>query len=72
MDEKRTPLKAIMEDEGRRQSWLARRIGKDQGEVSRYVSRGMLPDEATRLAIAEALNRAPSELWPDLHDTVAA
>lgn len=60
-----------MEDEGRRQSWLARRIGKDQAEVSRYVSRGMLPDEATREAIADALGRSVDELWPDLQASAA-
>lgn len=54
-----------MHDEGRRQSWLARRIGKDQSEVSRYIRRGMLPDEETRAAIAEALGREVSDLWPE-------
>lgn len=71
MPEKRTPLKRIMQDEGRRQSWLAERIGQAQSEVSRYINRGMIPDEATRTAIADALNRQPSELWPDLHHEAA-
>jgi lambda repressor-like predicted transcriptional regulator len=68
---KPTPLKRIMQDEGRRQSWLAQRIGKDQAEVSRYVNRGMVPPEETRQAIADALDREPAELWPDLYAEAA-
>lgn len=61
-----------MQDEGRRQSWLAERIGKDQSDVSRYINRGMLPPEETRQAIADALGRELVELWPDLHEEAAA
>ncbi len=61
-----------MQAEGRRQSWLAERIGKDQAEVSRYINRGMLPSEETRHAIAEALGREVAELWPDIHNEAAA
>jgi ParB-like chromosome segregation protein Spo0J len=60
-----------MQDEGRRQSWLARRIGKDQAEVSRYINRGLIPDEPTRVAIADALKRDMAELWPDLYAEAA-
>ena len=67
-----TPLKRIMLAEGRRQSWLAAEIGKDQSEVSRIVNRGLVPDEADRLAIAKALVRDPAELWPELHEEAAA
>lgn len=72
MKQKLTPLKRIMVAEGRRQSWLAAQIGKDQAEVSRIVNRGLVPDEQDRLAIAAALVRDPSELWPDLHSKAAA
>jgi lambda repressor-like predicted transcriptional regulator len=72
MPQKPTPLKRIMLDEGRRQSWLASTIGKDQSEVSRIVNRGLVPDEEIRLAIASALGREPSELWPELHQKDAA
>lgn len=61
-----TGLKDVLVSEGRRQSWLARTIGKDQAEVSRYVNRGLLPDADTRAAIAKALGREVSELWPNL------
>jgi hypothetical protein len=61
-----------MDSEGRRQSWLAREIGKDQAEVSRIANRGLVPDEDVRLAIAKALRRDPSELWPELHTKAAA
>jgi transcriptional regulator with XRE-family HTH domain len=67
-----TPLRAIMEAEGRRQSWLAQRIGKHQSEVSRIVNRGLLPDAETRLAIAAALGRSVEELWPDTDEKAAA
>jgi lambda repressor-like predicted transcriptional regulator len=50
--------------EGRRQSWLARMIGKDQSEVSRIVNRGLLPEPETQQAIADALGRKVEELWP--------
>jgi lambda repressor-like predicted transcriptional regulator len=60
-----------MQDEGRRQTWLAARIGKHESEVSRYINRGLIPDEDTRQAIADALGRQPSELWPDLYEPKA-
>jgi hypothetical protein len=55
-----------MESEGRRQSWLAREIGKDQSEVSRIVNRGLVPDLGTQEAIALALKRSVDEFWPDV------
>ena len=72
MSEGLSPLKRIMVAEGRRQSWLAQQVGKDQGEMSRIVNRDMIPDEKTRLAIAAALVRDPAELWPELHEKAAA
>jgi hypothetical protein len=60
-----TPLKRIMLAEGRRQSWLAGRVGVDQGEISRIVNRGLVPDEPVRVAIAITLGRKVEELWPD-------
>jgi transcriptional regulator with XRE-family HTH domain len=59
-----TPLKRIMLAEGRRQSWLAAQIDKDQSEVSRIVNRGLMPDAETQQAIAKALNRKVEEFWP--------
>lgn len=64
MSKNLTPLKRIMVAEGRRQSWLAAKIDKDQSEVSRIVNRGLIPDLETQEAIAKALGRDVSEFWP--------
>lgn len=61
----RTPLKRILQDEGRKQSWLAERVGIDQATMSRIVN-GFHADDPTRDAIAQALGRTIEELWPDL------
>lgn len=60
----RTPLKRILEDEGRRQSWLARTTGIDQADISRMANRGMHPSQDEAQRIADALGRQVSELWP--------
>lgn len=60
-----TPLKRIMVAEGRRQSWLADQIGKNQSEVSRIVNRGLIPDDETKQAIADSLGRPVEFFWPD-------
>lgn len=55
-----------MEDEGRKNVWLAKRIGKDPSEVTRYL-RGLHPDDHTKLAICSALGRQLAELgWEDI------
>lgn len=60
-----TPLQEIMVEEGRKNVWLAKRIGKDPSEVTRYL-RGLHPDDLTKRAIANALGRQLSELgWED-------
>ncbi len=59
-----TPLGRILREEGRRQSWLAERVGVDQATMSRYVHGLHIPDDKRR-AIAEALGREISELWPE-------
>lgn len=63
MPQNPTPLKRVMMAEGRRQSWLAAQIGKDQSEVSRIVNRGLVPDRETQEAIAAALGREVGEFW---------
>ncbi len=57
-----TPLGRILREEGRRQSWLAERVGVDQATMSRYVHGLHVPDDK-RAAIAAALGREPSELF---------
>ena len=59
-----TPLKRILLDEGRRQSWLAERTGIDQATLSRIVN-GLHPSEANAQKIAANLGRQIEDLWPD-------
>lgn len=58
-----TPLKRLLVAEGRKQSWLAEKIGIDQATLSRIVN-GLHCDPSTREAIAKALCRSVDELWP--------
>ncbi len=59
------------------QSELASRVGCTQPAISQMLKRACRPQRKTILALANALNVAPHELWPDLDvtdilDTVAA
>lgn len=73
-----TPLKRILDDEGRRQTWLAARLSEilkrpiDRSEVNRWVNGVHIPEKATRDAIAEALGRTVDELFPPQPDERAA
>lgn len=60
-----TPLKRVLQSEGRRQTWLASQIGMDPPTLSRIVTGRLVPTDAERLAIAKALGREVEELWPD-------
>lgn len=59
-----TPLARILREEGRKQSWLAERIGVDPAQLSRIVN-GLHAPEATQRAIADVLGREIGELWPE-------
>lgn len=59
-----TPLGRILREEGRKQSWLAERVGIDPAQLSRIVN-GLHAPEATRRAIADTLGRNVDELWPE-------
>ncbi len=59
-----TPLKRVIFSEGFKQSWLAEQIGVDQPAMSRIVN-GLHCNDATRAAIAQALQRNVEDLWPD-------
>lgn len=61
----RTRLQEVIQDEGRKQAWLAERAGIDPAHLSRIVN-GLHPSQATARAIADALGRETGELWPDL------
>jgi transcriptional regulator with XRE-family HTH domain len=67
-----TPLKRILQAEGRKQSWLAAEVGVDQPTLSRIVSWGTHPDASIREAIATALGRTVAEVFPPAPDREAA
>lgn len=54
-----------MDEEGRRQTWLAQRVGMDAADINRAINRGMILDPAKKQAIADVLDRKVEELWPD-------
>lgn len=58
-----TPLKRVLQSEGRKQSWLAEQVGIDQPTLSRIVN-GLHCDEGTRQKISAALGREVCDLWP--------
>lgn len=60
-----TALKRILLAEGRKQSWLAAKVGLREDQLSRIVN-GLHCDASTREAIASALGRTVAELWPAL------
>jgi len=62
----RTPLKRILESEGRKQTWLARTTGIAKADVNRIANRGMHPTEDEAQRIAAALGRQVCEVFPDL------
>lgn len=62
---KPTPLKRAIFDSGRTQKDVATELGIDEGHFSRIVN-GLHAPDATRQAIADALDVEVSELWPEL------
>lgn len=58
-----TPLKAILIDEGRKQSWLAKRTGIAPSTINQIVH-GLPPSDSQAAAIAAVLGRHVDELWP--------
>jgi transcriptional regulator with XRE-family HTH domain len=66
-----TRLKQILLAEGRSQSWLARTVGVDRTLVNRYVHGIHLPERATQEAIAHALGRTVSDVFPDTERVAA-
>lgn len=59
-----TPLKRVLDEEGRRQTWLADRLGVDSRQVWNWVHGLHQPEQATRDRIAEILGRTTEELFP--------
>ena len=58
-----TRLGRILRDEGRRQQWLADRIGVDKVTMHHYVHGRHVPDDR-KVAIAEALGRSVDDVFP--------
>lgn len=64
----RTTLKRVLDEQGRRQNWLAEQVGVHESHISRIVN-GLHCNDATQRKIACALGRDVHELWPDTgHD----
>lgn len=59
-----TPIKRILEEEGRSQRWLAERAGIHESWMSLIVNRGWKPSEDDAQKIADVLGRDINELWP--------
>lgn len=57
-----TELKRILEEEGRKQAWLARRAGISTSRLSHIVN-GLHPSEDEASALARALGRAVGDIW---------
>jgi transcriptional regulator with XRE-family HTH domain len=62
--DKRTQLGRVMDEEGRRQSWLAKRVGVHESEISRIVNRGLVPSDRVKHRIADALGQPVDALFP--------
>lgn len=60
-----TPLRRVLDQEGRRYSWLAAQIGVDTAQMTRYLN-GMYVPEDRRKAIADVLGRDVAELFPEV------
>ena len=69
-------LRDLLKKRNITQEELAKRIGCTQSAISKMLTRNCRPQKKTIFSLAEALNVAPTELWPDLEvaailDTVA-
>lgn len=60
----KTRLAEILENEGRTQSWIARRLGVKRQQVGVWVNGAYEPVPATKKQIADLLGRTVDELWP--------
>jgi transcriptional regulator with XRE-family HTH domain len=59
-----TRLAEILDKEGRSQAWLARQIGTTRSRVNEYCRGLHVPDDK-REAIAEALERNVTDVFPE-------
>lgn len=66
-----TPLKLAIVAAGVKQRDLARRLDINEPTFSRIVNGGLHADDATRAAIAQALDVPESDLWPTAQSEAA-
>lgn len=60
-----TRLKRILKEEGRTQSWLARKVGVHRNTVLQWMHvYGDHPSDANQRAIADALGRTVDDVFP--------
>lgn len=59
-----TPLKLVLEADGRRQNWLAERLDVDSRQVWGWVHGIHEPADATKQRIADLVGRPVAELFP--------
>jgi transcriptional regulator with XRE-family HTH domain len=57
----RTELERVLEQQGRRQDWLAKQTGIHESTISRIVRGRQRPHQASRVKIAQALARDDSD-----------
>jgi hypothetical protein len=60
-----TPLQRVLREQGRKQIWLAERVGIDKRWMSFYT-RGLVPPPETKEKIAAELGVTVDELWPQV------
>jgi transcriptional regulator with XRE-family HTH domain len=58
-----TPLKTLLVNEGRKQSWVAERTGIAPSTINQ-IAHGLRPTAPQAQAIADLLGRDVIELWP--------
>jgi transcriptional regulator with XRE-family HTH domain len=59
-----TRLKEILDEEGRKQTWLAEKTGLSAGAINNYAHGLHCPDDKKQL-IADVLGRDVADVFPD-------
>ncbi len=67
-----TPLDRAMFEERITNRALAKAIGANESQVSRWRHGVHVPEHPTRLLIAETIRRTTAELWPSQQELKAA
>jgi len=59
-----TSLKRVMQEQGRKQKWLAEQLDINRDVLNRIVNGATLPNLRTAQKIAQILNVEINTLWP--------